>query len=104
MKKNVPLLICLQSKNNLPSLSTAHWGRLVKVSVSEGKESSATEDQTKKKLVKGMRKEGGVKMENGAKVGGQRQGNSKNMKRRKSAGKDLGQMDPRESEKRFMKL
>lgn len=43
-------------------------------------------------------------MENGAKVGGQRQGNSKNMQRRKSAGKDLGQMDPRESEKRFMKL
>lgn len=43
-------------------------------------------------------------MENGAKVGGQRQGNGKNMQRRKSAGKDLGQMDPRESEKRFMKL
>lgn len=39
MKKNVPLLICVQSKNNLPSLSTAYWGRLVKESVSKERES-----------------------------------------------------------------
>lgn len=34
MKKNVPLLICVQSKNNLHSASAAHWGKLVKISVS----------------------------------------------------------------------
>lgn len=33
--KRIPLLICVQSKNNFPFLSTAHWGRLVKESVSE---------------------------------------------------------------------
>lgn len=34
MKKKVPLLICVQSKNNLHSASAAHWGKLVKISVS----------------------------------------------------------------------
>ena len=46
MKKNVPLLICVQSKNNLSFLYTAHWGRLVKESVSRESQ-SAREDQTK---------------------------------------------------------
>lgn len=34
MKKKVPLLICVQSKNNLQSASAAHWGKLIKMSVS----------------------------------------------------------------------
>lgn len=69
MKKNVPLLICVQSKNNLPSLSTAHWGRLVKESVSKERERVKVLQSTKQKE-RGTRKEGGIKMENGAQVGG----------------------------------
>lgn len=73
MKKNVPLLICVQSKNNLPFLSTAHWGRLVKECVSEReRESKCSRGPNKKKREKG--REGGIEMENGAQVGGQRQG------------------------------
>lgn len=48
MKKSVPLLICVQSKNNLPSPSTAHWGKLVKESVSKEREyQCAADDQTR---------------------------------------------------------
>lgn len=48
MKKNVPLLICVQTKNNLPSLSTAHWGRLVKKICLQRESQSAVEYQTTK--------------------------------------------------------
>lgn len=62
MKKNVPLLICMQSKNNLPSLSTAHWGRLVKKSVSKERVKLLKRTKQKEKR-KGTREEGGIKME-----------------------------------------
>lgn len=66
MKKNVPLLICVQSKNNLPSLSTAHWGRLVKESVSkerkrERESQSAAEDQTKRREKRDKKKREGLR-------------------------------------------
>lgn len=51
MKQNVPLLICVQSKNNLPSLSTAHWGKLVKLSVSKERQSESKLHETKEKEV-----------------------------------------------------
>lgn len=96
MKKNVPLLICVQSKNNLSSLSTAHWGRLVKESVSKERESKCCGVPNKKKERKRTWKEGGIKMENGTQVGGKKQNESKERQRWKSAGKDVGQMNPRE--------
>lgn len=60
MKKNVPLLICVQSKNNLPSLSTAHWGRLVKKVCLHRESQSAEEDQTKRRKKKGQEKREGL--------------------------------------------
>lgn len=51
MKKNVPLLICAQSKNNLPSLSTAHWGTLVNLSVSKERLRESKLHETKEKEV-----------------------------------------------------
>lgn len=51
MKQNVPLLICVQSKNNLPSLSTAHWGKLVKLSVSKERQTESKLHETKEKEV-----------------------------------------------------
>lgn len=66
MKKNVPLLICVQSKNNFPSLSTAHWGRLVKESVSKDKrgrerESKCYRGPNKKKREKGQETREGLR-------------------------------------------
>jgi len=58
MKKNVPLLICVQSKNNLPSLSTAHWGRLVKrVCLQRGRVRGLQRAKQKEE----SRQEGGIK-------------------------------------------
>ncbi len=94
MKKNLLLLICVQSKNNLPFLSTAHWGRLVKESVSKEREGVKVLQRTKlEEESKRTRGEGGIMMENGAQVGGPRLSTSKKGKRRESPGKDVGQMN-----------
>ena len=61
MKKNVPLLICVQSKNNLPSLSTAHWGRLVKESVSAESESKCCRGPNKKRRERGRERREGLR-------------------------------------------
>jgi len=61
IKKNVPHLICVQSKNNLPSLSTAHWARLVKESVSKERESKYYRGPNKKKRGKGQEKREGLR-------------------------------------------
>lgn len=102
MEKNVPLLICAQSKNNLPSLSTAHWGRLVKESVSAERESqSAAEDQTKKRRERGRERREGLRWKMEHKWEGRdgvraTQKKKKKRQRRKRAGKDVGQMNLRE--------
>ncbi len=51
----------MQSKNNLPSLSTAHWGRLVKASVSKERESKCCREPNKKKREKGQEKREGLR-------------------------------------------
>lgn len=95
MEKNVPLLICAQSKNNLPSLSTAHWGRLVKESVSAERESqSAAEDQTKKRRERGRERREGLRWKMEHKWEG-RDGVRATQKKKKKKGKEgreLGKM------------
>lgn len=61
MKKKVPLLICVQSKNNLPSLSTAHWGKLVKESVSKERASKCCTEPNKKRRERGREQREGLK-------------------------------------------
>ena len=71
MKKNVPLLFCVRSKNNLPSLSTAHWGRVVKASVSRERERERVKVLQKIKQKEESRQKETIMMENGAQVEGQ---------------------------------
>lgn len=94
----------MRSKNNLPSLYTAHWGWLVKESVSKERQSQSSGEARQKEDSKETQKEGGIKMENGARVGGQWQEWEQKRQRRKRAGKDVGQMDLQVSENEFMKL
>lgn len=61
MKKNVPLYICALSKNNLSSLSTAHWGGLIKESVSKReRERECGRGPNKKKIEKRQEKKEGL--------------------------------------------
>lgn len=110
MEKNVPLLICAQSKNNLPSLSTAHWGRLVKESVSAERESqSAAEDQTKKRRERGRERREGLRWKMEHKWEG-RDGVRATQKKKKKAKKEESwercgtDESSRESENEFMML
>lgn len=109
MKKNVPLLICVQSKNNLPSLSTAHWGRLVKESVSAESESKCCRGPNKKRRERGRERREGLRWKMEHKWEGRDRVRAthtrkKKRQRRKRAGKDVGQMNLRESENEFMML